>query len=265
MQPVIERRELLKREAHARGDKYKSKDTLDWLEYECKDVAYDPVIMQLALSFSAMQPITDLLTQTLFDIAEHDAIKDDLRDEIAEIIGKEGWSKNSLHKMKLLDGTIKETQRMKPVALSKPHTSCNCTANTCSTGLMNRIATERVQLSDGTVIPKDDLLIIPATRLWDPTLHAEPATWNPRRFLDIHENSAQLVATSADHITFGHGQHACPGRFFAADEIKTVLILMLARYDFELVGVPKVLKYGFVLASDPSAKIRIRKREEAIL
>lgn len=264
MQPVIERRAVLKREAHARGEKYESKDALDWLEHECKDVAYDPVIMQLALSFSAMQPITDLLTQTLFDIAKHDAIKDDLRDEIVEIVGKEGWSKNSLHKMKLLDSTIKETQRMKPVALSKSCTSCNYTTNTAA-GLMNRIATERVQLSDGTVIPKGDLLIIPATRLWDPNFHAEPATWNPRRFFVRHENSAQLVATTADHITFGHGQHACPGRFFAADEIKTVTILMLARYDFELVGVPKVMEYGFILASDPSARIRIRNREETIL
>lgn len=130
---------------------------------------------------------------------------------------------------------------------------------------MSRIATERVQLSGGTVIPKGGLLIIPATRLWDANLHPEPATWNPRRFFARHDNSAQLVATSADHITFGHGQHACPGRFFAADEIKTVLILMLARYDFELVEVPRVVEYGFMLVSDPSARIRIRKREEAIL
>lgn len=129
MQPVIERRARLKREAEECGEKYESNDALDWFERECKDVEYDPVIMQLALSFAALQPITDLLTQTLFDIAKDATIKDDLRTEVVQVIAKEGWSKNSLHKMKLLDSTIKETQRIKPVALSTLYLLSICVAN----------------------------------------------------------------------------------------------------------------------------------------
>jgi hypothetical protein len=34
------------------------------------------------------------------------------------------------------------------------------------------------------------------------------------------EKKAHLVAASAEHISFGHGQQACPERFFAANEVK---------------------------------------------
>lgn len=36
------------------------------------------------------------------------------------------------------------------------------------------------------------------------------------------ETEALLVTTSPNHLAFGHGKHACPGRFFAATEIKII-------------------------------------------
>lgn len=37
-------------------------------------------------------------------------------------------------------------------------------------------------------------------------------------------------------MTFGHGPHACPGRFFAMYEVKVVLVELLRNYDIRLVG-----------------------------
>jgi hypothetical protein len=40
--------------------------------------------------------------------------------------------------------------------------------------------------------------------------------------------------TSPDNINFGHGRHACPGRFFAAGMVKIILMEILRRYDVAL-------------------------------
>jgi cytochrome P450 len=37
-----------------------------------------------------------------------------------------------------------------------------------------------------------------------------------------------------ENLTWGYGQHACPGRFFAANEIKLMLARILMDYDLRL-------------------------------
>jgi cytochrome P450 len=39
--------------------------------------------------------------------------------------------------------------------------------------------------------------------------------------------TASLVTTSEAFLAFGHGRHACPGRFFAAQEMKLMLAYVL--------------------------------------
>lgn len=136
---------------------------------------------------------------------------------------------------------------------------------------MSRLATERVVLSDGTVIPKGNMVSVTSNRMWDSKLHADPTKWDPHRFLTMREQPekqhlAQLVTTNPDHLAFGHGQHACPGRFFAANEVKIALITILIKYDIDLIDgqTPRVFDYGFSLNADPIVKIKIRKREQEI-
>ena len=50
------------------------------------------------------------------------------------------------------------------------------------------------------------------------------------------ENKHQFVTTSSESLNFGHGNHACPGRFFASNEIKVVLIELLKNWEFRLKG-----------------------------
>lgn len=44
----------------------------------------------------------------------------------------------------------------------------------------------------------------------------------------------QFVSVSQNSLTFGYGRHACPGRFFAANEIKMILANVLLRYDLKM-------------------------------
>ncbi|KAB8226878.1 cytochrome P450 [Aspergillus alliaceus] len=45
---------------------------------------------------------------------------------------------------------------------------------------------------------------------------------------------AQLVTASFRHLGFGYRQHACPGRFFAANETKVIFVELLLNLDLEL-------------------------------
>lgn len=35
-------------------------------------------------------------------------------------------------------------------------------------------------------------------------------------------------------MSFGYGRHACPGRFFAANEIKLIMARLLLDFDFKM-------------------------------
>lgn len=45
----------------------------------------------------------------------------------------------------------------------------------------------------------------------------------------------QFVTVSPNNLLFGYGRHACPGRFFAANEIKMILSRMMLDYDIRAV------------------------------
>lgn len=76
------------------------------------------------------------------------------------------------------------------------------------------------------------------------------------------ENKAQLVSSSADHLYFGHGQHACSGHFFAANEIKMILCQLLIKYDWTLASGTdgRFVSRSTNLMIRPDVKIRIQRR-----
>lgn len=134
---------------------------------------------------------------------------------------------------------------------------------------MTRLALEEIKLSDGTVIPANSGLAVSSHRMWDEKLHANPEQWDGYRFYKMREepgkqNVAQLVSTSPDHLAFGHGMHACPGRFFAANELKILLIMIIMRYDWDLPkgSSPRIFEHGFSLVGDPFLEMRIRYRPQ---
>jgi cytochrome P450 len=73
-----------------------------------------------------------------------------------------------------------------------------------------------------------------------------------------------MVSTSPDHLVFGHGRHACPGRFFAAMELKAMLAHILINYDLkaEVEGVrPSDQVFGLFVSPSSNGKIWMRNRE----
>lgn len=53
-------------------------------------------------------------------IAQHPGLFKVLRDEIVEVLGKDGLKKTALYNLKIMDSVLKESQRLKTNSLRKP-------------------------------------------------------------------------------------------------------------------------------------------------
>ncbi|KAH9229033.1 hypothetical protein K456DRAFT_1845591 [Colletotrichum gloeosporioides 23] len=262
IQPVINARAREKRAAAQEGRPIPTyDDAIQWGEEESARSKYDPAIYQLAMAGAAIHTTTDLMTQLILNILPRPELLAALRSEMIDVLGKEGWAKTSLYNLKLMDSAMKETQRMKPI---------QSTDNPIPVS-MGRIADADVYLSDGTVIPKGMKVAVANTSRHDPIIYESPLEFDGYRFLRMRqtpgkENQAHFVTTSPDSLGFGHGQHACPGRFFAANEVKIAMCHLLLKYDLELVPGSdfSVQVHGFSLNSNRGAKIRVRRRKEEI-
>ncbi|KAF4429604.1 gibberellin cluster-GA14-synthase [Fusarium austroafricanum] len=255
--PLLERRRVQKAESEETGEKIVYNDAVEWLEQLAQEnnVNYDPACAQLSLSVAALHSTTDFFTQVMFDIAQNPDLVEPLREEVISVLGQNGWSKNSLYNLKLMDSVLKESQRLKPISIAS----------------MRRFTTDNVKLSDGIVLPKNRFTLVSAHQHWDPKVYKDPEIFDGYRFYKMRqepgkESKAQLVSATPDHMGFGYGLHACPGRFFASEEIKIALSHILLKYDFKpVVGSSmEPRKYGLNMNANPTAKLSVRRRKEEI-
>ncbi|KAI8171865.1 Cytochrome P450 monooygenase 2 [Colletotrichum sp. SAR 10_75] len=229
---VIEQRRAAKREAAAKGEEAPSyNDAIEWAEMECKGQAYDAAVFQ-----------PELITP--------------LREEVVQVLKAEGWRKTALYNMKLMDSALKETQRMKPNSMFQ----------------MRRLATKDITLDEGIKIRRGERVVVDASAMKDPKIHGEDVdTYDIYRFRRMREepgkmHKAQLVTTSPEHLAFGHGQHACPGRFFASNEVKVALCHLLLKYDWKLApgNTADPFVVGVARQINPKTVIMFRRRKEEL-
>ena len=135
---------------------------------------------------------------------------------------------------------------------------------------MHRRATENVTLSDGLEIAKGWEIEMPCLHMWDDTVYPAGQKFVPDRFLKMRqipgqENKHQLVSTSSNHLGFGYGKYACPGRFFAAVEVKIALSHILMSYDVKLVDdAPAPHRIGVVMAANVLGRVAVRGRQPEV-
>ena len=102
--------------------------------------------------------------------------------------------------------------------------------------------------------------------------HGESATtFDPWRWSTIREDESealkhQMVATTPTMLHFGHGKHACPGRFFAANELKAMLAHLVLEYDVRFregeSRLPSLVVEHNILP--PQMQLEIRKRQKTV-
>ena len=197
-----------------------------------------------------------------------------LREEIEEIIDREGgWTYTAIAKMVKVDSFIKESQRLNSGG-GKMFFHIRATQSDSPLFLptvsMRRIVREPFTFSDGTYLPKGTYIAVPSNAIHlDESNYPDPTSFVPFRFADkVKKESTgrkvDLTATSTDFLLFGHGRHACPGRFFAATELKLMLALIVMKYDVKLEGPhPQPLWVRTACMPNPKGEVLFRKRAAA--
>ncbi|KAF7944091.1 hypothetical protein EAE96_010501 [Botrytis aclada] len=248
---------------------------------ELREDPYNLALNQLTLSFASIHTSSSAVCHILLDLASHPEFIAPLRKEIEQVIaedgfeldgsGKECLKKQSLTKLKKLDSLLKESQRMNPPGL---------TANL-------RLTAAPLHLSTGHTIPKGTRIVYDTNALnlagpdisslpHDPSTMPRldpPSVFSPFRFSSLretpgNESKYQYVTTSKESMNFGHGNHACPGRFFAGVEIKLIMEEILRFWDFRLVGDtemkggerPKNFVLDTIVAPNPGAELEFKRR-----
>ncbi|KAJ3521535.1 hypothetical protein NM208_g13247 [Fusarium decemcellulare] len=256
--PEVEKRKQAVQKAQETGVKPpRVADTIGWMFEISRGRQVNYVYGQLFLSFAAIHTTTETITGCLLDICSYPEIVKPLRDEIIEVIGQNGWAKTSLYKLKLMDSFMKESQRRHHMGITSIH----------------RYADQDVKLSDGHTIKKGSRMMVSADAFINPKVYPEPEKYDIYRFLNLRsqpgqENAHQFVTTSPQHMLFGHGTHACPGRFFASNEMKIALCQLLLKYDWKLCDGqterPENLRVDQGFLTDPSVKVMMKRRKEEI-
>lgn len=115
--PEVERRKIRARLAQEAGERpRKTADLIGWMY----DLAAEKkglvtfVNGQLELALASIHTSTEAITSAMLDIVAHPEIVQPLRDEVVKAVGAEGWTRNALYKMRLMDSFLKENQRAHP-------------------------------------------------------------------------------------------------------------------------------------------------------
>ncbi|KAF9355986.1 hypothetical protein BGX34_010163 [Mortierella sp. NVP85] len=118
----------------------------------------------------------------------------------------------AVKRMLKMDSFVREVFRYRGERLGLPHQ-----------------ARQNVELSNGMVIRKGSKVIVNMHSVHqNGSLQGEdPTEFRPWRFVG---KSKAATKASSDFLAFGMGRHACPGRFLAIQELKTVGVLMVANY-----------------------------------
>ncbi|KAM6503707.1 Cytochrome P450 [Amanita muscaria] len=255
LEPLI--KERFEQEAKYGEDRpERPNDIVTWMLEVTKDrqrSVRDLVIAVLLTNFAAIHTSSMAFTYTMYELATRPEYVKPLRDEIEGVIKEEGWSKDSISKLRKVDSFIKESLRLSNFTLFT----------------MSRKALRDFTFSDGTTIPAGSTVAVPFNSVHtDANDYSDPSAFDGFRFENLREQDGesmkhQIISLGVDYVLFGNGRRACPGRFFVANELKLMLAYAVMNYDVKMAdgkGRPGSWKFGIHRAPDRSAQILFRKR-----
>ncbi|KAJ7791765.1 cytochrome P450 [Mycena olivaceomarginata] len=265
--PLIEERLSKEREL---GPDWPGKpnDLISWLLdlAENEQRAALPITVRiLSLNMAAIHTTSTAFTYALFDLTTRPEYLLPMREEAERVIKEEGWTKAALNSMVKIDSFLRESQRLNTNG---------------SAGMIRRVvAKDGFRFSDGTVLPYGAYLSVALRPThYDDSNYENAATFDGFRFSreraehlahhDPNDNQdifkRHMVSTGVDHMPFGTGKHACPGRFFAATELKAMMAHLVINYDVEaeVEGVrPADKVFDERISPNADGKVRFRKRQ----
>jgi len=232
-----------------------------------KQVAPSQISDRLCLAnLASFHQTAVAISNVLINIAASDAefstiavIRKEMADVLAESNGI--FDKASVSKMIQTDSILRESMR--------------------THGFGNRAMIRKVvapgglKTPDGHTLPNGSTMSILSYPVHqDPDIYEHPEKFYPFRFSKVRTGpdgkdanpTLSFVSTSSTYLPFGHGKHACPGRFLVDFEMKMILYHVLNRFDIELLpehnGVRPESQWVTEAVMPPvGVKLRFKKRE----
>ncbi|KAI0046794.1 cytochrome P450 [Auriscalpium vulgare] len=257
LEPIIEERQRMMAEE---GDEWenKPKDVLQWLMDAAIGEEQSPRSLSrriLLVNFAAIHTSALTFTHVMYHLAANPEYQAPLREEVETIIAEEGWTKAAMSRMWRVDSFIRESQRV----------------NGMGEASMMRLALRPFTFSNGMTVPPGTMVCASAAATHvDEMIYPRGDVFDGFRFADMRSADAeatkhQMVTTNPEYLTFGYGKHACPGRFFAANELKAMLSHVVMTYDVKFEegkGMPaNIFLSGGVLPAP--AQVLFRRRPGA--
>lgn len=236
-------------------------DMIEWMQRRAKklgDTSFDSkelANLQMLTATAAIHTTRLAIIHALYDLAARPEYIEPLRREIFEVTKDSNGvlRKQHLTQMRKLDSFMKESQRHNPPSVAT----------------FQRKAMVPIDLSNGFHIAAGTIVQCNTNMLDEaPAEWGDPHAFDGFRFYKLRGrpgdvNRFQFASPSYDSMQFGLGNDACPGRFFASNQIKLVLAHVLSRYDLRfgegVVGRPKNLMFEVNVLADPTVEVLFRK------
>ncbi|KAI9154753.1 Cytochrome P450 monooxygenase ATR2 [Paramyrothecium foliicola] len=221
---------------------------------------------QLSAIFASVHTSTLVATNALFTLAAMPELIPILKEDVEKAVkGSNGqFNSSCLQSMEKVDSFLKEILRF----------------HTLSASVLNRKVIKPFKLSNGQQIPAGVYVQIPAGAMaYDDELFPNAKTFDALRFFRLQQvrdkgtshsetvktdPNTQLVGVSRANLFWGYGRHVCPGRFFAANEIKLIMAEILLHYEVKnppgVTGRHKDIWFGLHSVPDPEKTIMMRRR-----
>ncbi|KAI0393713.1 cytochrome P450 [Xylariaceae sp. FL0594] len=268
VRPLVRQRlEALRKQGVSKADQ--PKDLLQWCIQQAQEQPdpyhgkVDTLVGRMMLnnfnsihasSFAATQAILDLAAGSPDDINE-------LRAEIDAALAEQGgeWNKRVLLAMPKMDSMMRESARLNSIIVTATNRMvANKKGITTPSG---------VHLPYGTMVGGPSYAI-----MHDAAIYPDPDAFRPFRFTEAPEGEEKaqrskgaLATTSLDFPAFGHGKHACAGRFFASSMLRLVMAYVLTHYDVEKMDKrPENTWFGANRTPPLKATVRVRRKKSRI-
>lgn len=172
------------------------------------DVADNVLTMLLA----GEDTTANTLAWALYYLAQYPEVQQKMRDEVAGVTGGGDLeSYEQTRQLRFIEAVVHETMRLKPVAPIN--------------GLQ---ALRDVQLGEWTIRKGDSLTILARVMAMNNTDFPDAEAFKPERW--ITEPGEQRQVNPRSFMPFGSGPRLCPGRSLALLEIKSVLAMVVSKF-----------------------------------
>ncbi|KAI0178730.1 putative cytochrome P450 [Hypoxylon sp. FL1284] len=236
-------------------------DMIQWMQERARrtgDKSFDDkelANLQMLTATAAIHTTRLAIIHALYDLAARPEYVEPLRNEILAVTkdSKGILQKQHLTQMRMLDSFMKESQRHNPPSVAT----------------FQRKAMVPITLSNRFHVPAGMILQC-NTNIFDemPAQWGDPHEFDGFRFYKLRSkpedvNKYQFASPTYDSMQFGFGRDACPGRFFASNQIKIILAYIISHYDIKFEGGaterPKNIMFEVNVLADPTKMVLFKK------